>query len=61
MLASDNSDLKSIGFEEKKKVYAKSPYKLTSEIAEVDTWNPEAVETRQKTLAGLAVKAWPLK
>jgi len=61
MLASDNSDLKSIGFQEKKKVYAQSPYALTSQLAEFDDWASEVVGTRQATLAGMAVETWRLK
>lgn len=59
--ASDNSDLKSAPFAEKKKVYEDSPYSLTSQIAEVDEWTAEAIANRQKALAELAVKTWPTK
>jgi hypothetical protein len=58
--ASDNSDLKSIGFAEKKKIYVQSPYVLTSQIAELDAWFVAAIAQRQKTLAVLTLKAWPV-
>jgi hypothetical protein len=58
--ASDNSDLRSIGFAEKKKIYAQSPYVLTSQIADLDAWTVAAIAERQKALAVLALKAWPI-
>ena len=61
MRASDNSDIKSDAFAEKKKVFAASPYLLTSQIAELDDWTPEAILERQRRLAALAVETWPVK
>jgi hypothetical protein len=58
--ASDNSDLRSDGFSDKREVYANSPYVLTSQIAEAAYWDASAISKRQKTLAQMAVKAWPL-
>jgi hypothetical protein len=60
MRASDNSDLKSIGFHEKKKIYAASPYVLTSQIGALDAWSSSSILARQKALAALALKAWPV-
>lgn len=60
MRASDNSDLKSAKFSKKKGAYTESPYVLTSQIAELDDWSAAAVATRQKTLADLALVAWPI-
>src|SRR5215212_16460 len=54
--ASDNSDLKSAPFSDKKKVYVDSPYSLTSQIASVDKWTAEAIANRQRVLASEAVK-----
>lgn len=59
MRASDNSELRSAPFTEKK-IYAESPYVLTSQIAQLATWTPAAVEERQRKLAELALRAWPL-
>ena len=60
MLAKSNSDLKSSNFETKKDVFKNSPYVLTSQIASVSQWDEAAISDRQKTLATLALKAWPL-
>lgn len=60
MRATDNSDLQSDSFDEKKKVFADSPYVLTSQVAEAASSGPKEIEARQKTLAELAVKAWSL-
>ena len=58
--ASKNSDLKSQSFVDKKKVYAESPYLLTSQIAAVEDWNADAINDRQKMMAELGVKTWPV-
>lgn len=60
MRASDNSDSKSIKFEDKKALYAKSPYTLTSQLAAFSDWTKEAIQTRQQAMADLAVKTWPV-
>jgi hypothetical protein len=60
MRASDNSDLQSDGFYQKRKVYKDSPYVLTSQIAELGEWNAAAIAARQVALAALAVKTWPI-
>jgi len=57
--ASDNSQLRSAGFAEKRQIYARSPYVLTSQIAELDDWTVNAIVERQKRLAELALKTWP--
>ena len=58
--ASTNSDLKSADFAPKQTVYAGSPYVLTSQIAELDNRAPAAITDRQKKLAELALKTWPI-
>ena len=60
LLAKSNSDLRSDGFEAKRAVYKKSPYELTRQIGKARTWGPEEIATRQKTLAELAIRTWPL-
>jgi len=60
MRASDNSDLKSAMFADKKQTYSSSPYVLTSEIGDLDKWNADSVAVRQKSLTQLAVSAWPI-
>lgn len=59
MRASDNSDLRSVGFEEKKKVLAASTYVLTSQVGVFSDWTPQAIAKRQASLGELAVKTWP--
>ena len=60
LLAKSNSDLRSSDFETKKAVYKDSPYDLTKQIATVPEWTPAQISTRQKVLADLALRAWPL-
>jgi hypothetical protein len=60
LLAKSNSDLKSAGFEAKKSIYKNSPYELTRQIATVSVWDEVQIASRQKTLADLALRAWPL-
>jgi hypothetical protein len=60
MRASDNSDLQSDEFDVKKRIYADSPYVLTSQIADLPAWNADAIAERQCALAVLAVQTWPI-
>jgi hypothetical protein len=60
LAAKKNSDLKSAPFAEKKKVYAKSPYEITLQIAGLSAWTHKSIVERQAALAEVAVKAWPL-
>ena len=60
LLAKHNCDLRSANFETKRGVYENTPYVLTSQIATVHEWNHDRIVERQKLLAELAVKTWPL-
>jgi hypothetical protein len=60
MRASENSAAKSSGFSVKKPILAQSPYLLTKQIAEATDWTWEDIVDRQKTLARIAVKTWPI-
>jgi hypothetical protein len=60
LLAKSNSDLRSADFKTKKKVYKASPYELTRQISTVPVWDEVQIAERQRGLAGLALKAWPL-
>ena len=60
MKVSDNSNLKSSPFAEKKKVFAQSPFSLTKQIADAADWTVETIDERQKNLALLAIKTWAL-
>jgi len=52
--------LRSSSFKVKKAVYKNSPYELTRMVSKVSSWAKEEITERQKTLADLALKAWPL-
>jgi Protein of unknown function (DUF1524) len=58
--ASDNSTIKSAGFAEKKLTFQNSPYELTRQISSCHNWGVAEITERQKTLAELAVQAWPI-
>ena len=55
-----NSDLKSAGFDIKKPTYKNCPYALTAMVSKLKKWNVEMISKRQKTMADLALKAWPI-
>ncbi len=59
--ASENSALKSAGFDAKKPIYQQSPYALTAQIAQANTWTIKEITERQEVLSGYALKAWPEK
>jgi hypothetical protein len=58
--ASDNSTAKSAAFAVKKPILAKSPYVLTKQIGDANDWGWEEIVARQKTLAAIAIKTWPI-
>jgi hypothetical protein len=60
LLAKSNSTLRSAGFETKHVVYEQTPYVLTSQIAALSKWGEREISERQKALARLALKAWPI-
>jgi hypothetical protein len=58
--AKRNSNLRSSDFATKSVVFQETPYTLTRQIASTPVWGPAEIAERQKTLARLALKAWPL-
>ncbi len=60
MRASDNSAAKSSSFTIKRPIFAASPYVLTSQVGSLLHWDGDSINQRQKGLASLAVKAWPV-
>ena len=60
LLAKNNSDLRSSDFKTKKAAYKGSPYELTRMISKCSSWTKKEIGERQKTLAELALVAWPL-
>ena len=59
--ATTNSKIGNESFEEKKLILAQSPYETTSMISGYSSWDTESISARQKKLADLSLKAWPLK
>lgn len=57
----DNAKLKSKPFAEKQETYGKTPYALTQYVAAFPAWNAESIDLRQRHLADIAVKAWPIR
>jgi hypothetical protein len=55
-----NSDLRSASFTEKKAVYATAPYELTRQISTVGDWTVDRIIERQRILAALSLRAWPI-
>ena len=60
LLAKSNADLRSLAFQAKKAVYNETPYALTRQISDAREWGPGSITERQKKLAALALKTWPL-
>ena len=58
--ATDNSTAKSASFAAKLPYYANSPYELTKQIATETEWTVARINDRQKALARIAVKTWPI-
>ncbi|ARU21636.1 6-hexanolactone hydrolase [Ralstonia solanacearum] len=56
-----NEKIGNLAFAEKAKLLAKSKISMTCEIASASTWGPSAIDERQRQMAKLAVKVWPLK
>lgn len=55
-----NSAMKSASFDNKKDVYATSPYSLTAQISSYEEWDEEAIKDRQAALGDIAPRAWPV-
>lgn len=56
-----NSKAANAGFEEKKKHLTKSAIQMTKDLCAFSQWTAAEIQTRQRRLAKLAVKAWPIK
>lgn len=55
-----NSEAANSGWDEKRKIYGESQLAITKNLAEYDQWGPDEIAERQRKLASLALKAWPL-
>jgi hypothetical protein len=58
--ATDNSTVKSGAFSEKRSILAESPYGTTSQVGKEEDWTPARIDERQKALALIALRAWPI-
>ncbi|ANG91669.1 DUF262 domain-containing HNH endonuclease family protein [Enterobacteriaceae bacterium 155047] len=58
MILMDKDNLKRSSFEEKKKEYTKSGYKLALKVTEYEEWNLESVNDFQKWMSQQAVNVW---
>ena len=58
--ASQNTLIANSPFASKKPVLMKSTFALTKEVGKKKDWSKEEINERQKKLAALAVKTWPL-
>ena len=56
-----NSKTGNDGFTSKKKIYAKSEFKLTSSLSKEKGWDKKTIEARQARMAELALKTWPIR
>jgi hypothetical protein len=56
-----NASLKSGGFSKKKSILSASKFRLTAEVGRRRQWTSTSIDERQRQLAKLAVKTWPLK
>lgn len=54
-----NGQSGNLSFVDKIQAFRASKIGLTNQIAEYQSWTPAEIDTRQKKLAELAVKAWP--
>lgn len=57
--AARNNDLGQIGYAQKRIVYEKAGYEVTRRIISQE-WSPEAIEQRQRAMAGWAATVWQL-
>jgi uncharacterized protein with ParB-like and HNH nuclease domain len=58
--AQDNVKLGNKPFREKREIFSQSPYIATEWVSQYETWGPEEITDRQKKLATLAPKVWPI-
>jgi hypothetical protein len=58
---SENDKIGNDSYTKKQEVFKDSEVCITRRLASVASWNEQAIEQRQKWMAELAVKAWPVK
>lgn len=57
---SQNTNIQNLSFSAKQPILAQSPYNLTSQIGQVTDWTAVEIGQRQRCLAALALKTWPI-
>lgn len=55
-----NSSMPNDSFASKKPFLESSEFSLTSDLATIDVWDPNAIDSRQEIMSDLAIKAWPV-
>lgn len=60
MNKSGNERLGDRPFSEKRPKLADAPYEMTRMVGKADDWTPATIEERQRKLAEIAVRAWPI-
>lgn len=58
--AKKNARLGDAGFDEKRKVFSTSAFRLTRVVGKYSEWSEKEVDDRQAALAKVAVKTWPV-
>jgi Protein of unknown function (DUF1524) len=58
--AKSNSTLGSSAFNVKAETFKSAPYELTRQVSTVPQWDAGTIAERQKLLAELALRTWPL-
>lgn len=61
MSAKANSTFGNDTFQDKKAIFAESPFAFTKLICDHDRWDTEAIQDRQRKMAKAAVEVWSLK
>jgi hypothetical protein len=56
-----NSRIGNKKFDDKKPYFKDSPYIMTDYISKYESWGPDEINERQKELAKLAPKVWPIR
>jgi hypothetical protein len=59
--AGPNSEIGNSSFNEKKKVFEKSEYRITKEVSDYRSWNMNSIRDRQSKMGKTAIRTWTLK
>ncbi|PRY94333.1 DUF262 domain-containing protein [Donghicola tyrosinivorans] len=56
---SENNEMPNDSFATKRPFFEKSSLVVTAALAEYESWSPEVIDERQRSMAELALKTWP--